>query len=74
MFKCLSESITAPYWVLATDYNTFALVYSCYEIDEEYKRGNKNILKKSYHFKVHYFLVKKWLNGFPGNRQFLDIY
>ncbi|XP_026333313.1 uncharacterized protein LOC113240270 [Hyposmocoma kahamanoa] len=34
------DTITSPYWVLATDYENFALVYSCYEIDEEYKRVN----------------------------------
>ncbi|XP_049878078.1 uncharacterized protein LOC126375226 [Pectinophora gossypiella] len=28
--------ITSPYWILATDYDTYSFVYSCSEIDEEY--------------------------------------
>ncbi|KAL0819468.1 hypothetical protein ABMA28_007573 [Loxostege sticticalis] len=28
---------STPYWVLDTDYDSYALVYSCVEIDEEYK-------------------------------------
>lgn len=30
---------STPYWVLDTDYDSYALVYSCVEIDEEYKNG-----------------------------------
>ncbi|KAI5642834.1 lipocalin / cytosolic fatty-acid binding protein family domain-containing protein [Phthorimaea operculella] len=30
-------SFLAPYWVLATDYNSYSLVYSCTEIDYEFR-------------------------------------
>ncbi|XP_013192152.2 uncharacterized protein LOC106136222 [Amyelois transitella] len=30
--------VTSPYWVLDTDYDNYALVYSCVNIDEDYYR------------------------------------
>ncbi|XP_068619407.1 uncharacterized protein [Battus philenor] len=33
-----NQTITTEYWVLATDYSSYALVYSCLNIDEEYRQ------------------------------------
>lgn len=34
-----SVTTETPYWVLSTDYSSYALVYSCINIDEEYRQG-----------------------------------
>ncbi|CAG9789457.1 unnamed protein product [Diatraea saccharalis] len=35
-------TITTSYWVLDTDYDSYSLVYSCEQIDEEYRREATN--------------------------------
>ncbi|KAJ2953455.1 hypothetical protein O0L34_g1049 [Tuta absoluta] len=37
-FDVNGMTFVAPYWVLATDYNSYSLVYSCSEINEEYRQ------------------------------------
>lgn len=32
-------TVDMPYWVLDTDYTSYALVYSCQNINAEYRRG-----------------------------------
>ncbi|RVE53897.1 hypothetical protein evm_001559 [Chilo suppressalis] len=32
-----TQNVTTSYWVLATDYDSYSLVYTCVEIDDEYK-------------------------------------
>ncbi|XP_069360734.1 uncharacterized protein [Maniola hyperantus] len=33
-----NDTITTPYWVLATDYQSFSLVYTCVNLDAEYRQ------------------------------------
>ncbi|CAG5005077.1 unnamed protein product [Parnassius apollo] len=33
-----NATISSPYWILATDYSSYALVYSCSNINDEYRR------------------------------------
>ncbi|KOB52028.1 Chlorophyllide A binding protein, partial [Operophtera brumata] len=46
-FEVNGVNITTDYWILATDYTSYSLVYSCQNINDEYKQVNSWKLSKT---------------------------
>lgn len=39
-FYFITADGTADYWILDTDYNDYALIYSCEDLEDDRRRGN----------------------------------